>query len=190
MKESLGGRFITITFEETIAGGVADGELSLSSAIDGTEILASLSGDNIVLWDVFAYADPGFIDLVITPDGEGSNKFRVGATKYATRIPFAPPKLIEVDLSVKYTSDVQTSNLYLSFSGMRISESGYAKFLDMAYQLPTSFIRQEQMLINIQKILNNQQAISLGGDIIYSDIGIPTPVVLDQKRRCSRGDRS
>lgn len=178
VRSAMGARFITITFEKTIAAG-ATGSFSLTDAEDGAEQLDWLSNNNFILWDVFTYADPGFVNLLVKPDGESSKKFRIEATQNPTRIPLMPPKLVEADLQLDYTNTGQRNDVYISFSAMKISHDNYAEFLDFAERtsvaLPEITAQNDlsiQLLANIQSLLK-------GESIIYD---FPAPYVPKKKK--------
>lgn len=173
--EELGGRFITIPYKKTIAASDT-GSYTLADAEDGATFVDWLTADNFILWDVFAYAEPGYVDFDIRADDEAGKKFQLIAAKTPTRLPLLPPKLVEVDLIINYTNEAQLNNVYLSFSGMRISESHYAEFVDLATRLPGTLFNIDLQTLNIQKLLANLQAMEAGEAPIY-DIGPARPVI-------------
>ena len=178
VRSSMGARFITITFEKTIVAG-ATGSFSLTDAEDGAEQLDWLSNNNFILWDVFTYADPGFVNLLVKPDGESTKKFRIEATQNPTRIPLMPPKLVEADLLLDYTNTGQRNDIYISFSAMKISHDNYAEFLDFVER--TSVALPEitaQNDITIQ-LLSNIQSLLEGESVIYD---FPTPYIPMKKK--------
>jgi len=166
VRSAMGAKFFTITFEKTIAAS-AEGSFSLTDAEDGEEQLDWLSNDNFIMWDVFAYADPGFVKLVVKPDAEGTKKFRIEATQNPTRTPLMPPKLVEADLQLDYVNTGQSNDIYVSFSAMRISHDNYAEFLDFTERnsiaLPEIASQNDLMI----QLLTNIQSLLDGGSAIY-----------------------
>jgi hypothetical protein len=174
----MGARYFTVTFEKSIAAG-ASGSFSLTDAEDGAEQVEWLSADNFILWDVFTYANPGFVSLIVMPDGENTKKFRIEATQNPTRIPFMPPKLIEADLLLDYVNTGQRNDVYISFSAMRISHENYADFLDFAERTSVALpeiTAQNDMMI---QLLSNIQSLLGGGDTIYD---FDTPYIPQAKK--------
>lgn len=171
VKENLGGRFITITFEKTLTAS-ATGSFTISDAQDGANLATWLSSDNFLLWDAFAYADPGFVKLVFVPDNESTKKVRIEATNTPTRIPFTPPKLIEVDLALEYENESQPNNLYLSFSGMKITEENYANLIDFSDRWVNALLNIDQQTFDMVKLLQNLQSLQEGEGAVW-DVTTP-----------------
>lgn len=178
VRSAMGARFTSITFEKTIATS-ASGSFTLTDAEDGAEQLDWLSNDNFILWDVFTYADPGFVKLVVKPDAESTKKFRIEATQNPTRIPLMPPKLVEADLQLDYVNTGQRNDIYISFSAMRISHENYAEFLDFAERNSVALPEiTSQNDLTIQ-LLSNIQSLLEGGSAIYD---FPTKYVPKKKK--------
>ncbi len=158
IQENLKGKFITITFEESLeANNTAT--LALSDAIDGAALLNALDTDNFILFDVFSYADPGFVKVLVLPDNDPLNKFRLEATKNPTRVPIMPPKLAEVDLVIDYTNESQPNDLYISFTAMRIPEDKMAEFTLLSEVIPESLQHIDIQTLGILKELQNLVAV-------------------------------
>lgn len=166
IRSAMGARYFTITFEKTIAAG-AEGSFSLTDAEDGAEQLGWLSSDNFIMWDVFTYAVPGFVNLLVLPDGESTKKFRIEATQNPTRIPFMPPKLIEADILIDYKNTGERNDIYISFSAMRISHANYADFLDFAERTSIALPELTSQNDLIIQLLSNIQALSEGKSAVY-----------------------
>lgn len=154
----LKGKFITIVFEESLVADDAD-TLSLSDAIDGTELKDALDTDNFILFDVFSYADPGFVKIKVLPDNDPNKKFRIEATKNPTRIPIMPPKMAEVDLVLDYTNESQPNDIYVSFTAMRIPEANLPAFTVLSELIPTSLSNIDLQTLSIWKELQNLVAL-------------------------------
>lgn len=178
VRSAMGARFITITFEKSIAAS-AEGSFTLTDAEDGAEQLTWLSENNFILWDVFTYANPGFVNLVVKPDAEGVKKFRIEATQNPTRIPLMPPKLVEADLQLDYTNTGQRNDIYVSFSAMRISHDNYAEFLDFAERSSVALPEITSQNDLIIQLLSNIQSLLEGGSAIYD---FPTAYVPKKKK--------
>ncbi len=147
VKTKLSGRFISVVFEQSIESGDT-GTLAITDAEDGTALKSFLVGDNFILWEVFAYADPGMVKINILPDNDTSMKFRLEATKKGDRVPIVPPILIQTDLVIDYTNENQPNDIYLSFSGMRISEKNMPAFTVLSQVLPTTLQNIDQQTLN------------------------------------------
>ena len=186
IRSAMNARYFTVTFEKSIAAS-SEGSFTLTDAEDGDEQLDWLSHDNFILWDVFTYSNPGFVNLVVMPDAEGTKKFRIEATQNPTRIPLMPPKLIEADIQLDYTNTGQRNDIYVSFSAMRISHENYAEFLDFAERTSVALpdiASQNDLII---QLLSNIQSLLEGGSAVYDfpTMYVPAPKKFD-KEFCKR----
>ena len=180
----LKGKFITIVFEESLAADDAD-TLSLSDAIDGTDLKNALDTDNFILFDVFSYADPGFVKIKILPDNDPNKKFRIEATKNPTRIPIMPPKMAEVDIVLDYTNESQPNDIYISFTAMRIPETNLPSFTILSELIPTSLSNIDMQTLGVWKELQNSVAIQQGESPPWVTT-IPEREEVEKKEFCKR----
>ena len=126
-RETLGCRFASVRFEETISPN-SNVKLLITDALNGDKLLAKLDGYNFIALDMYSYTTPGIVKCRIAPDNDGQKSFYVDAYEPA-RTPFIPPKLVSVDLAVDYTNtESQSNNVYLSFQGFWIPEEKMADF--------------------------------------------------------------
>jgi len=126
-RETLGCRFASVRYEETISPE-STVSLLITDALDGEKQLEKLNGYNFIVLDMYSYTTPGIVKCRIAPDNDGQKSFYVDAYEPA-RTPFVPPKLVSVDLAVDYTnSESQSNNVYLSFQGFWIPEEKMADF--------------------------------------------------------------
>lgn len=147
VKTKLGGRFISVVFEQSLESSDT-GTFSISDAEDNPLLKNLLIGDNFILWEVFAYADPGLVKINVLPDNDTSHKFRLEATKKGDRVPIVPPVLVETDLVIDYENENQPNDIYLSFSGMRISEKNMPAFTLLSQVIPTTLQDIDQQTLN------------------------------------------
>ena len=172
-------KFISVTFEQSLIAG-ASGTISLADAVDGTRLKQMLETDNFIIFDMFAYADPGFVQVEVLPDNDLTKKFRIEGTKNPTRVPITPPEMAQVDLVLDYTNEDQPNDLYVSFSVMRINQDKLPEFTLLAEQLPTTIERMDIELLNIRMILDNLLAIETASN---PDVGIPWDVPQPTERK-------
>lgn len=185
-------KFITVTFEESLTASSAS-TISLADAIDGTALKQMLETDNFIIYDVFSYADPGFVQVEVLPDNDSTKKFRIEATKNPSRVPITPPKMAEVDLVLDYTNEDQPNDLYISFSAMRINQDKLPDFTLLAELLPASIERMDIELLNIRMILDNLLALEIAAnpDVAMPwDVPQPREKVEEYKEFCKRSRRS
>lgn len=161
VQENLKCKFITITFEHSLVAGNSS-TLSIGDAEEGSVLQNILDSDNFILFDVFSYADPGFVKAQILPDNDPLKKFRIEATKNPTRVPIMPPKLVEVDLVIDYVNENQPNDLYVSFTAMRIPEDKMDDFTLLSEMIPTSIQNIDLQTLGILKELQNLNAIQQG----------------------------
>lgn len=147
VKTKLGGRFISVVFEQSLESSDT-GTFSITDAEDGTKLDNYLVSDNFILWEVFAYADPGMVKINVLPDNNTTEKFRLEATKKGDRVPMVPPVLIEADLVIDYENENQPNDIYLSFSGMRIPQKNMPAFTLLSQVLPTTLQNIDQQTLN------------------------------------------
>jgi hypothetical protein len=62
--EKFKAKFITVTFEQSLIAGESD-TIQLTDAVDGATLKQILETDNFILFDVFSYADPGFVQVSV-----------------------------------------------------------------------------------------------------------------------------
>ena len=187
--EKFNAKFINITFEESLTAGDS-GTLSLTDAVDGAALKAVLETDNFIIFDMFAYADPGFVRVQVLPDSDGTKKFRAEATKNPARVPISPPKMAEVDLAIDYVNEDQPNDLYISFSAMRIDQKKLPAFTLFAELLPESIDSMNTELLNVRKILDNMLALQIAAN---PDVGVPWDIPAPSEKKeehrefCRRG---
>ena len=180
----LKGKFITIEFEESLVADDTD-TLSLADAIDGAELKNALDTDNFILFDVFSYADPGFVKIKVLPDNDPNKKFRIEATKNPTRIPIMPPKMAEVDLVLDYTNESQPNDIYVSFTAMRIPEDKLYDFTILSELIPVSLSDIDLQTLGIWKELQNLVALQQGQAAPWVTT-VPKEEIADKREFCKR----
>ena len=189
MAEKFNAKFITITFEESLTAGDT-GTLALVDAVDGTSLKKVLETDNIIIYDAFAYADPGFVKIQVLPDADSTKKFRVEATKNPVRVPISPPKMAEVDLTLDYVNEDQPNDIYISFSAMRIDQNKLPEFTLFAELIPTAIESMDVELLNIRMILDNLLALEIAanpGVVVPWDVPQPAEKEETHREFCRRG---
>lgn len=184
IQENLKGKFITITFEESLEADDA-ATLSIGDAEDGVTLQNALDTDNFILFDVFSYADPGFVKALVLPDNDPLKKFRIEATKNPTRVPIMPPKLVEVDLVIDYENESQPNDLYISFTAMRIPEDKMDDFTLLSEVMPVSLQDIDIQTLGILKELQNLIALQQGQPAPWT-VTIPKEEVPERRAFCRR----
>jgi len=186
--EKFKAKFITVTFEQSLTAGQAD-TIPLTDAVDGTALKQMLETDNFILFDVFSYANPGFVQIEVLPDNDSTKKFRIEATKNPSRVPLMPPKMAEVDLVLDYTNEDQPNDLYISFSAMRINQEKLPEFTLLSELMPESIERIDTELLNIRMILDNLLTLELAANpdvTIPWDVPQPREKLEEYKEFCKR----
>lgn len=184
IQQQLKGKFITITFEESLVADDTD-TLSLGDAVDGTSLQQILETDNFILFDVFAYADPGFVKVNVLPDNDTTLKFRVEATKNPTRVPIMPPKMAEVDLVLDYTNESQPNDLYVSFTAMRIPETNLDEFTLLSEVVPSTLQNIDIQTLQTVQLLKNLIALQKGESEPYK-VTLAEKEAIERKEFCRR----
>lgn len=187
--EKFNAKFITITFEESLTAGDT-GTLALTDAIDGTSLKTMLETDNFIIFDVFAYADPGFVRIQVLPDADGTKKFLAAATKNPVRVPISPPKMAEVDLTLDYVNENQPNDMYVSFSAMRIDQKKLPEFTLFAESISTAIENMDRELLNVRKVLDNLLALEIAANpagVVPWDIPQPADKKEERREFCRRG---
>lgn len=184
IQQQLKGKFITITFEESLVADDTD-TLSLGDAVDGAAMVQMLETDNFILFDVFAYADPGFVKVNVLPDNDTSLKFRVEATKNPTRVPIMPPKMAEVDLVLDYTNESQANDLYVSFTAMRIPETNLDEFTLLSEVIPSTLQNIDIQTLQIVQLLQNLIALQQGKEQPWT-VSVAQKEAVKKKEFCKR----
>lgn len=186
--EKFKAKFITVTFEQSLIAGESD-TIQLTDAVDGATLKQILETDNFILFDVFSYADPGFVQVSVLPDSDSTKKFRVEATKNPARVPLMPPKMAEVDLVLDYTNEDQPNDLYISFSAMRINQDKLPEFTLLSELIPESIEHMDTEILNIRMILDNLLAIELAANpdaVVPWAIPLPREKLEEYKEFCKR----
>lgn len=184
IQEHLKGKFITITFEESLVADDTD-TLSIADAVDGTVLQQMLETDNFIIADVFAYADPGFVKVNVLPDNDTTLKFRVEATKNPTRIPIMPPKMAETELVLDYTNESQPNDLYVSFTAMRIPQSNMDEFTVLSEIIPISLQNIDIQTLQTVQLLKNLIALQQGQPQPY-EVTLGQKEAVERKEFCKR----
>lgn len=184
IQEKLKGKFITVTFEESLVADDTD-TLSLADAVDGASMVQMLETDNFILFDVFAYADPGFVKVNVLPDNDTSLKFRIEATKNPTRVPIMPPKMAEVDLVLDYTNESQPNDLYVSFTAMRIPEANLDEFTVLSEVIPSTLKDIDIQTLQTVQLLQNLIALQQGKAQPW-EVKVSEKELVEKKDFCKR----
>jgi hypothetical protein len=187
VKTKLGGRFISVVFEQSIASS-GTGTFSITDAEDGTKLDNYLISDNFILWEVFAYADPGMVKINVLPDNNTTEKFRLEATKKGDRVLMVPPIYVEADLVIDYENENQPNDIYISFSGMRIPQKNMPAFTLLSQVLPTTLQNIDQQTLN--NITQNNTIIQQLNELIKLNKGTFTGgtlgVAVREEKKCGR----
>lgn len=156
VQEKLNGRYISLVFKESLDAD-EDDTLTLDDVLDATKVKSWLIGDNFILTDIWAYAVPGNVALIVLPDSDTTKQFYVEAVNEPTRTPISPPKLVETNLAIDYVNENQPNDLYIIIGAMRISEANTAKFTLLSELLPESLENIDLQTLGAQKLLVNNQ---------------------------------
>lgn len=187
VRENLKGYTTSVVYEESLAAGDS-GNLVIGDAADGATHAADLKIYDYIIYEAFAYADPGFVQLDILPDNTSSRKVRVNATKQPARVHFTPPLLAEVDMIINYTNEEQPNNLYLCLSALKLPEASVAKLTFLAEGLAEMIPVADQLKeanFNLQNLI---RAV-LGQDIIEYQDGATVRSSAHKEFCGFRGDR-
>ena len=169
----LGARHINTVWRESLIAN-ASGTFSLTDAVDGAAIKADLVVDDLLVYEVFTYADSTTCAIDFRPDDNGAEKFTVDATQTPTRVPITPPKLVEADLVLDYVNDAAANNIIVNVSALEISRSNLVKLTEMArglanmQYLNNNVITVQQESVEILKALANIYAAVRNAPAPYS----------------------
>lgn len=164
VREKLKGHVVSVVFEESLAAGDS-GSLAIADAVDGATHAGDLVNYDYLIYEVFAYADPGLVQLDILPDNTSSKKVRISATKQPAQVRLTPPLLAEVETIINYTNENQPNNLYLCMSALKLPESSVPRFTliseDIAEMLPAVNQLKETnaLLANVIKVLQGEEVV-------------------------------
>lgn len=149
VKEHMGARTLSLTWEESLLANEV-GTYTIADARDGAVLAADLTSFDYLLYDVFAYADPGFVQITVRPDDDASRRFVLEATKKSMRMPLPVPVQVESDLILSVENEAVINDIFVSFSAIRFSEENLAKFTVLSELLfqytPTAIIQ----MLNLQ----------------------------------------
>lgn len=168
VRENLKGYTTSVVYEESLAAGDT-GSLAIGDAVDGAAHAADLKSYDYLIYEAFACAGPGFVQIDILPDNTSSRKVRVNATKDPSRITFTPPLLAEVDTIINYTNEGQPNNLYLCLSALKLPEASMPKLTFLAEGLAEMVPVVDQLkevnfsLQNVVRVLQGQDLIDYTG---------------------------
>ncbi len=154
VREKLNARQVSLVWEQSIAKDGA-GSFTIADAEDAATHTVDLVPYDYILTDVVLCADPGFVKLEIYPDGKGEQKFRLEATKNQVRIPLPVPMLVEADVELKYENEAQPNDLYVSFSGMKLTKDSLAKFTLLSELVPGTLDTMAARQLTTNKLLQN-----------------------------------
>ena len=155
-RENLGARTITLVWEETLLPNET-GDYTLMDAINGVQHITDLQKNDYILYDVFAYGNPGFTKVEVYPDNASGFKFTLEATPKGTRTPLPIPVLIENDITLTIENGAVANDLFVSFNGIRFSSQQLAQFTLMSELV---FQHTPNALIEILKTLKEQQGLT------------------------------
>jgi len=127
LKEHMGAKTLSLVWEESLLANET-GNYTIADARDGAVLSADLTNFDYLLYDVFAYADPGFVKITVRPDADSSRRFILEATKKSTRTTLPVPSLVESDLVLSVENEAVLNDIFISFSAIRLSEENLAKF--------------------------------------------------------------
>ncbi len=157
VKEHMGGRVVSLVWEESLLAN-EESDYTIADARDGAVLAADLTNFDYLLYDVFTYADPGFVQIEVRPDDDATRRFILEATKKSTRMLLPVPTLVESDLVLSVKNEAVVNDIYVSFSAIRLSNENLAKFTvlsELLFQYAPNAIIQ----------LLNQQITMSGGTI-------------------------
>jgi len=167
-RENLGARTIQLVWEETLLPNET-GDYTLQDAINGLQHITDLQGNDYLLYDVFAYGNPGFVKVEVLPDNTSGFKFTLEATPKGTRTPLPIPVLIENDITLSIENDAAANDLYVSFNGIRLSSQSLAQFTLLSEII---FQHTPNATIEILKTLKEQQGIAYSATAVAG--GVPS----------------
>jgi len=178
------GKLINVVWQQSLTNDAVV-TLDLTDAEEGATHQNNLKGGAYLLLDVFAYADPGFVPLIILPDNDPSHKFRVDAHKFSTRLPITPPKYVEADIALDVANENQPNDLYVNISALQLSDDNLAKFTVFSKTIGNSFGNVEMNTANTVKALVALIQ-AAGGTDPFGSIGYAAATTDQAVERCKR----
>lgn len=184
--KELNVRFITITFEQSLAAGEST-SFALADAVDGAALKTALEADDFLITGAICHANPGFVQLNVLPDNEALKKFRLEASNAPSFIPISPPQHASTDIVIDCVNENQPNDLFVTLYAIRINQSNLPAFTLLAESIPASLSRIDTELLNVRKILENIYTSQQGDAPPWT---VPKPTTGPEKSRsfCKRGN--
>jgi len=178
----LNARSINIIFKETFDADET-GTLQLTDAVDGTTLKNNLANMDYIIFDVYAFSNPGLVNFTIIPDADVSHKYVMDAYGKSVRAErLRMPLAIMADLSVDYVNDSQVNDVYLRLSGIQFNDDRLDDFTIISENFMVLLEALSSNQAEIVRVLSNMYSVQIGEEPTY---GKPTVTGVG-KARCRR----
>lgn len=152
-KTTLGCRFDTIVFSESIPANTTDYETTLTDAQDGTDKKNKLTGHNFVVTDLYSVCTTGFVSAKVLPDNEISSKFYLQMYQPVSKT-LPVPLLLMADLVVWFgNNEGHINDVYLALDGFWINENMMPSFTLLSELPATALMNIDLQTLAMQNIL-------------------------------------
>lgn len=152
-KTTLGCRFDTIVFSESIPANTTDYETTLTDAQDGTDKKNKLTGHNFVVTDLYSVCTTGFVSAKVLPDNEISSKFYLQMYQPVSKT-LPVPLLLMADLVVWFdNNEGHINDVYLALDGFWINENMMPSFTLLSELPTTALMNIDLQTLAMQNIL-------------------------------------
>jgi len=184
-RTTLGCKFDTIVFTESIAANTTGYAVTLTKAQDGTAKKNRLSGSNFIITDLYMVCTTGLVSAKILPDNDISTKFYTQIYQPVQKhLPV--PLLLMSDLVIEFdNNEGHINNAYLAFDGFWISEGMMPTFTMLSELIPSAIGNIDLQTLTMQNIL---EAMAENEGIVGPDEGWGGyQVPPEYKEFCKRG---
>ncbi len=157
-------------------------ELTLTDAINGAALKNNLATYDYVATKYTTYTANGIVLIELKPDSESINQLKTYSLTQKTESPLIPPKLIQVDISLKLTN--QTANpddVTVILDILKIPQGKLPQLVDLVETMLIAPDNIDIQTLAIEKfvIRTNQLLEAL---ITASDGTVPPPLTEEQYR--------
>ncbi len=152
-RTSLGCKFDTIVFAESITANTTGYAVTIANAQDGSVKQAKLTGYNFIVTSVYSVCTTGVVDAKILPDNDSSAKFYLQLYQPMARS-LPVPLLLMTDLVVEFdNNEAHANNVYIAFDGFWITEDKLPSLTLLAELIPATLMNIDIQTLEISNIL-------------------------------------
>jgi len=152
-RTTLGCKFDTIVFAESIAANTAGYAVTITSAQDGVEKKNKLTGHNFIITSLYSVCTTGVVDAKVLPDNDSSAKFYLQPYQPLSKT-LQVPLLLLTDLVIEFdNNEAHINNAYIAFDGFWIMEDKLPSLTLLSELIPTTLTNIDMQTLEISNIL-------------------------------------